>query len=278
MAATMHHRVLQALSLSLVDNKPLLDFPSKATVSTGKLKGQMGDLGMFSSGQSVPVWKPSSSHSMDRYNEGGNETDITRVCTLRFQCPASLIHHLWFDKHGDRKNWDDRTCLDSEKQMSFTTGSDQVDSHIVDSPINIFWFLSQPKPMISPRDFLYAYREVSTPKKGERLYVGSSFETQESDNFNLEKKGKRSDVAVRAWLQGMCRVQDVDKGVCDVTYLVRVKPKGSLVKSVALLVANELVYTLFNLREKAEQMFRTTRAKKKKQKQKQKQLLTKSKL
>ena len=58
-----------------------------------------------------------------------------------------------------------------------------------------------------------------------------------------------------------CRVKEVGKNTCDVTYCVRVKPSGSLPKSVALLVSNELVYTLFNLRQKAESVWSARKAK-----------------
>merc|ERR1711865_867448 len=120
------------------------------------------------------------------------------------------------------------------------------------SPLNLFWLISQPKPLISPRDFLYAYKEIPYEGKG-RLYAGSSVD--HVDGVELAEFESENKDAVRAWLQGMCRVKEVGKNTCDVTYCVRVKPSGSLPKSVALLVSNELVYTLFNLRQKAESVW-----------------------
>jgi hypothetical protein len=135
------------------------------------------------------------------------------------------------------------------------------------SPVNLFWFLSQPKPLISPRDFLYAYKEI--PFEGEgRLYAGSSVD--HIDGVELEEFNGANDDAVRAWLQGMCRVKEVGKNMCDVTYCVRVKPGGSLPKSVALLASNELVYTLFNMRQQAESVWSTRKLKMKQRKKKSK--------
>ena len=272
----MEAKINQYLNQSLSENQILLQHPSKFTTSTGKLKGPLGDLGMFSKGTTVPVWKPSANHSTDRNRDGnGSEIDITRVCTIRINCPSSLIHRIWFDKHGERKQWDDRTCLDSEKIQSFEGDGDSI------GPTNMYWLISQPKPMISPRDFIYAYKEVPTNKTNERLYVGCScdgIEGLDGVNGMNESQTKQSNDAVRGWLQGLFRIQEVGTNMCDVTYCLRVKPKGSLVKSVAVLVANELVYTLFNLRQKVEAMFQARIRKRKKKKKKaamKKQVLSK---
>ena len=209
---------------------------------------------MFSSESGVDVWKPSKSYSKDRHADGksGSDTDITRACTLRINCPSSILHKLWFDNHHLRNSWDTRTCLDVEKKFSFEAGS-----------INVYWLLSQPRPLISSRVFHYAYKEIPYQGKGTgRLYAGSSVDSEELETVDASS---RKDT-VKAYLQGMFRIQEVGKNMCDVTYCVRVKPKGQLPKSVALLASNELVYTLFSLREKAETTF--VQAKKRRRKRK----------
>ena len=186
-----------AISQCIQENSPLLDYPSSTTTSSGKLKGPLGDLGIFSNGKSVPVWKPSKTHSVDRSSDGrGSEIDMTRVCTIRFNCPSSVIHRVWFDQHHQRNTWDTRTCLESTKKATYPAEKNEL------SPLNLFSLISQPKPLISPRDFLYAYKEI--PYEGEgRLYAGSSVDLV--DGVELTEFQSENKNAVRAWLQGMVR-------------------------------------------------------------------------
>jgi hypothetical protein len=263
MPAATQHLFQTAISECINDNSPLLFYPSPNTTPCGQLKGRLGNASRFSSGKSVSVWKPSSSYSKTRNNDGESDIDITRVCVIRIKSPSKLIHKLWFDQHSARKKWDTTSCLDCEKTGSF------VDAN--NNPTNIFWLLSQPRPMISAREFIYAYKEIPFQGKGKgRMYAGSSIKPDKViDGISLEEfSSSRSDSvrknAVQSYLQGMFRIEEVGKNVCDVTYCVRVKPNGSLPKSVAVLASNELMYTLFRLRERAETLFVAAKMKKRK--------------
>ena len=237
-----------AIEQSILDNEALLASTSPNTTICGKLTGKMGDeMALFSSSTfSAPVWKPSSTFSKARNNDGTNATDITRVCKLRIKCPSSILHRIWFVQHQLRSQWDTSSCQECVKKTSFVDRNHQ--------PVNVFRFLSTPKPMISPREFVYAYKEIpyTGPGKG-RLYAGSSIDLPSEHQAD----------AVMAWLQGMLQIQEVNNSTCDVTYCIRVQPKGSLPKSVALLAASDLVLTLFSLRKRAEAMFVALKKKKK---------------
>ena len=258
----------EIIAASVRDNLVLLDYPNFATVKCGTAKGKMGDSGMFSSSsETVDIWRPASGHRGRDESETG-EIELTRCCSVVFECPADVVHDVWFKNHFRRKKWDLRTVADSRRldkpPALFRTSNsgDVASSNYVDMDNTLLvWLRSTPKPMISTRDFIYAYRYVSMSDDGKtRLYAGASIGqqfVQEYEGLEVPTAAKDgTSGSVRAWLQGCGRVEALSQNACKMTYCLRVRPKGNIPKFVVQSVANETVYTLFDLRKRCETVYK----------------------
>lgn len=228
-----------AIAQALEDNLPLLDFPSKDTVQTGTIDG-------------VPVWGPSKSY---RRRSKGHKVEQTRAVKMSIRAPAQLLQDIWLSEHSTRGDWDGRTVQSAaahevERETHSATKAQTQLVHLV----------ARAKPLISPRDFVYALGPLPTPPdqtpgfvEGESiLYGGGSVSAKAGAQFH-------SRGAVRAWLQGLLRITPTGPHQCEATYLLRCAPAGMIPNYVIKLVANELTFTLFDLKKLAEKRYSRSR-------------------
>ena len=263
------------IAASVRENAVLLDYPNQATVKCGAAKGRMGDGGMFSRASEVEdIWRPSRGHR-GRDESADSEIELTRCCAITFDCPAEVVHDVWFRKHFLRHRWDTRTVADSrplddppplrgsltndERGDGARRGADG-ETFNENTDTLLVWLRSTPKPLISTRDFIYAYRCVDVSSDGKtRLYAGASLDPRiVSEHPGLEvpqEAGAEAEGSVRAWLQGCGRVEALGPTRCRMTYCLRVRPKGDIPKFVVQAVANETVYTLYDLRKQCEAVY-----------------------
>ena len=170
-----------------------------------------------------------------------------------------IVHNVWFRKHFLRRHWDTRTVADSRPLDD--------PPPLGNSETLLVWLRSMPKPLISARDFLYAYRCVDVSDDGKtRLYAGASLDPDVvASHAGLKAPAGvvGATGCVRAWLQGCGRVEALEGNKCRMTYCLRVRPMGDLPKFVVQAVANETVYTLFDLRKRCEAAYARRRKRKK---------------
>ena len=307
MGSPLSEHLDAVIAASVRDNAVLLDYPNAATVKCGAAKGRMGDGGMFSRASEVEdIWRPSRGPRGRDESANGEEVELTRCCAITFDCPAEVVHDVWFRKHFQRHRWDTRTVADSRpldhppsmdggQGDKGSDGNGNGNDHDEDSNTLLVWLRSTPKPLISTRDFIYAYRCVDVSADGKtRLYAGASLDPHiVAEHAGLAVPEAATGSAntagsVRAWLQGCGRVEVLGPRSCRMTYCLRVQPKGDIPKFVVQAVANETVYTLYDLRKQCEAVYARRlnrrnmdegrRRKKKRKKKKKKKMLKQNKV
>lgn len=206
------------------DNAWMLNFPAPRLYECGRIAGR-------------PVWA-NENFKRKPIIAGRKGHEVTRVSSVIVNAPADIIDELWWRKHDKRAKWDKRTCDECELVQRTGQGDDMI---------SVYWFSSKPKPFISKRDFFYTF--VKRVEKNATYYFGGSFAKAEKAR---RKKGK----FVRAHLQAILRVDCATSEKCRVTYLLRCAPHGSLYKRIIDMAANELAYTLFDLKARAEKDYK----------------------
>jgi len=223
----MYNTSVTAVGRAFEENSALLEYPGRFTRKTGTVLG-------------VDVWGPAKHFRKQKH------TESTRVCKLKVNAPASHIEDLWVRQHGQRARWEPRTCAGCNVLARFDENGKQVEI-AARTPANapsVVWYQAQSKPGISSRDFVYAMSKVKTVGKT-HYYAGGSL----AEPLKTQKKSK----CVRAFLEGVVKVQELN-GLqqCEVTYLLRCRPGGLLPQLLIDAVANELVFTAFDLKTEAE--------------------------
>lgn len=271
--------VRAGLQDSVRANAPLLDHHlhekqsgGGLTIACGVARGRMGDSGGGLAGrlfggagrrdkeEQHVIWRPAGGPRGNDEAPDGSGTEVTRCCAIDFACPADVVHEIWLHKHTQRYKWDQRTVAASRLIGAIRVDDDEgggVEDD--DRKALIVWLRSTPKPMISTRDFIYAYRCMDVSADGAtRLYSGCSLDPKIVEAQEGLKVPAPS--GVRAWLQGCMRLKALNDHTCRMTYCLRLRPKGNLPKFVVQGVANELVFSLFDLRKKCEAVHATRSA------------------
>lgn len=228
-----------AINLAYMQNKDLLDFPSPLVQSSGYVNMD---------GIAVPVWKPVANYrNKQKSNLFGAEA--TRISKVVIKAPSQLVEHVWAKYHEKRVEWDDRTCLDCKTVLgSYGNAKD----------LPVQWFLSKAKPFISPRDFIYSNQKIESDKSGVAFFVGGSL--LDSRGKLNSSQARANSNSVRAYLQGVARVSSLNDQSCEVVYLLRCAPMGLIPQMIIDAVANELVYTLFEMKKAVEKMYTESRS------------------
>ena len=195
------------------------------------------------------------------------------------------LRRVW----DDRTCLDCRKISHDDSSSSSSSSPSPSPSPSPSSSPSLYWFLAKPKPFIALREFVYAYRCVSRKKKkngsiSESLYAGGSVNLanfppssslvqnlrssyllghlqqqpdqqrqppQQSQQQQHKNQYKQHEV-VGGYLQGVMKIKSITKQACEVTYLLRILPSGSIPKRLVQVVANELMFTLMDLKKRAE--------------------------